>query len=452
MNTNVKNPAGATVTPIKSAAELALADAFRAAEGVLPGNAEVLRLRQEAFDLVAREGLPHRRVESWKYTDLRTLMRSVAPLAAEPDAKQREAAVQITTGLPLPGAAVFSFVNGYATELPSLGGIEVVRLRDALANGHPLIASHLAQVFPVPDDRAVALNAAFMADGLIVRVPAGISLEQSIHLDFRYVGEAAATHPRVLVVVEPGASLKLVESHVGPAGIEHQSNAVVEIAVGDEANVEHVRLNRLGDKALSLSTLAVSLGRSANFETLSMTTDTAISRHQVYLRFAGEEATAALRGTAMLRGRQHADSTLFVDHAVPGGTSRELFKHVIDDEATGVFQGKIVVRPHAQKTDGRMMSSTLLLGEAATMNNKPELEIFADDVQCGHGATVGSLDDDMLFYLMARGLPRQEAEALLVQAFVAEAVEEGVSDEALRDDLIGTIGVWLLERADRSTT
>jgi Fe-S cluster assembly protein SufD len=169
------------------------------------------------------------------------------------------------------------------------------------------------------------------------------------------------------------------------------------------------------------------------------------ARHQVFLAFAGEHSRANVNGATMLNGKQHADTTLLLDHAAAHCESRELFKTVIDDEATGVFQGKIIVRPHAQKTDGRMMSAALLLSEGGTMNNKPELEIFADDVQCGHGATCGALDEDLLFYLMARGLPRAEAESLMVQAFLGQAVEM-IDHEPTREALVAMVENWLRSR------
>jgi Fe-S cluster assembly protein SufD len=168
----------------------------------------------------------------------------------------------------------------------------------------------------------------------------------------------------------------------------------------------------------------------------------AMARHQILARFLGEAAKLNLGGVTMLDGARHADTTLIVDHAVPGGQSRELFKTVVDDRAVGVFQGKIIVRPHAQKTDGKMMSAALLLSEEAAMSNKPELEIFADDVQCGHGATCGALDKNLLFYLMARGIPRLEAQALLIRSFLGEAIEL-VSDASLQEALLGLVDEWL---------
>jgi Fe-S cluster assembly protein SufD len=210
--------------------------------------------------------------------------------------------------------------------------------------------------------------------------------------------------------------------------------------------VRHVRLNAEGRDALALSTLAAKLGAHVSFDSLNVVVGSAASRHQVYLAYAGEHATANVNGAAMLKDGQHADTTLLVDHAVPHGESRELFRTAIDGDATGVFQGKIIVRPHAQKTDGRMRSDALLLSEAGAMNNKPELEIFADDVQCAHGATCGQLDETLLFYLMARGLPKAEAENLMVQAFLGEAVE-GVEHEGAKKALIGVVESWLKTRA-----
>jgi Fe-S cluster assembly protein SufD len=216
--------------------------------------------------------------------------------------------------------------------------------------------------------------------------------------------------------------------------------------VRDKASVRHVRLNAEGSHALALSTLTAKLGAHVSFDTLNVVTGSAVSRHQVFLTCAGEHSNVNINGATMLKARQHADTTLLVDHAVPHCNSRELFKTGIDGDATGVFQGKIIVPHHAQKTDGRMMSAALLLEEGGSMNNKPELEIFADDVQCAHGATCGQLDEDLLFYLMARGLPKKEAESLLVQAFLGEALEF-VENEAAREALVGTVEGWLRARS-----
>jgi Fe-S cluster assembly protein SufD len=170
-----------------------------------------------------------------------------------------------------------------------------------------------------------------------------------------------------------------------------------------------------------------------------------VTRNQLFVRCAGEGSTIGLRGANLLRSHQHSDTTLVLDHAVPGCNSREVFKSVLDDESRGVFQGKIIVRAGAQKSDARMMTNALLLSDAAEADNKPELEIFADDVQCGHGATAGALDENLKFYLMARGIPESEAESLLIQAFVGDAVE-AVSHEGVKDALMAAVVRWLAER------
>jgi Fe-S cluster assembly protein SufD len=235
----------------------------------------------------------------------------------------------------------------------------------------------------------------------------------------------------------------LVESHEGSG--EYQVNSALELVVGDEAHVDHIKITGAGAGALHVSTLMAAIGAHARFNEFLFTSGAAIVRNQLFVRFAGEGTIAHICGASLLRGREHADTTVIADHAAGGCTSREVFKSVLDDEARGVFQGKIIVRPHAQKTDAKMATHALLLSETAEADNKPELEIFADDVQCGHGATSGDLDEDLLFYLRARGIPAKEAQALLIQAFVGEAVE-GIEHAGLRDALMEQVVAWLEQR------
>jgi Fe-S cluster assembly protein SufD len=250
---------------------------------------------------------------------------------------------------------------------------------------------------------------------------------------------------RSLVVIEEGARAMLVESHEGPAGSDYQVNAALELFVGDRAHVDHVKIIGEGADALHVSTLAAAIAARARFNSFTFTTGGAVVRNQLFLKFDGEGTVAAIRGASLLKSRQHADTTLVADHIARDCQSREVFKTVLDDEGHGVFQGRIIVRPHAQKTDAKMMTQALLLSERAEADNKPELEIFADDVQCGHGATAGALDDELKFYLMARGIPASEAEALLIQAFLGEAIE-GIEHAGLREALMESIANWLRER------
>jgi len=436
----------ADVTLMKTPAETALAQAFESARTALPGEAES---RAQAFEQFNLRGLPHRRVEEFKYTDLRALLREIAPFVKTPSAGEAKAALKDAKALAGVEALQVPFVNGhFVREMVDLGAlpenIEIVPLAEALANGH----NWLAKLSPVPwanDNPVYQLNTSFMADGVMIRVAGPV--ETPVHLRFVTAASAAvATATRVLVVVEEGASMTLLETHESTDGANHQPNDVVEMIAGDRTNVQHVRVNAEGDKALALSTLAAKIGGEAVFNSINVVAGAATSRHQVFAILDGENTNLRVNGATMLKGSQHGDSTLVVEHGAPHCESRELFKTVVDDDATGVFQGKIIVPHHAQKTDGRMMSAALLLEEGASMNNKPELEIFADDVQCAHGATCGQLDEDLLFYLMARGLPRKEAESLLVQAFLGESLEF-VENETVREALIGTVEGWLKARS-----
>jgi Fe-S cluster assembly protein SufD len=438
----------AEVRPIKTVAETALAANFAALRRALPGAGAVAALREDAFKRFENEGLPHRRVEEWKYTDLRALMRDAKPLAGVPDAAAKARAEAAGGMLASIEARRIVFVDGaFVPELSDLAdleaGLAISSMGRALATGDPRLLARIGRVVPT-DDVAVALNTAFMGDGAVIHIAAGAALARPIHLVFFNAGgEGASVFARSLVVVGKGARAMLVESHEGSG--EYQVNSALELEVGDEAHVDHIKITGAGAGALHVSTLMAAIGAHARFNEFLFTSGAAIVRNQLFVRFAGEGTIAHICGASLLRGREHADTTVIADHAAGGCTSREVFKSVLDDEARGVFQGKIIVRPHAQKTDAKMATHALLLSETAEADNKPELEIFADDVQCGHGATSGDLDEDLLFYLRARGIPAKEAQALLIQAFVGEAVE-GIEHAGLRDALMEQVVAWLEQR------
>lgn len=435
---------------IKTAAEEGLAEAFAGARAKLPGNGAVLSLRDQAFHTFEAKGLPHRRVEEWKYTDLRALMRDAKPLAAPPDAAAKERAKQANTLIGDIDRRRVVFVDGVFTpELSDLAGLErglsIRSMAEALAQGDAAVTAHLGKV-AVNDDVAVALNTAFMGDGAVIRVGEGIVVEHPIHLVFVTSSDKpVATFARSLVVVEQGARVMLVEGYAGPAGPDYQVNSALELVIADDAHVDHVKLIGEGADALHVSSLMAAVGARARFNDFTFVTGGLTVRNQLFVQFNGEETIARIHGANLLKGRQHADNTLVADHAVGRCQSRELFKSVLDGESRGVFQGKITVQQHAQKTDAKMLANALLLSETAEADAKPELEIFADDVVCGHGATAGALDEDLLFYLRARGIPPKQAEALLVQAFVGEAVE-GIEHAGLREVLMENVAAWLAAR------
>lgn len=434
----------ADIRPIRTPAEQALI----AELGGLPAGTDRLAdLRHAAARSFEEHGLPHRRVEEWKYTDLRTLMRDAVPVAGTAAVAEADARA---TALREVDARRIVLANGAVVpELSDLAGLEegltITTLAGAIASGDEVL-SRIGGILPGRYDAALALNTALARDGVVVTVAPGTEIARPIHVAHVFAGDtAAASYARSLVVVGAGAKLTYVESFEGPEAVAYQANSVTEFVVGDEAHLDVVRLQQEGASAFHLSTILFDIGRHAKVHAFTFATGAAVARTSLYATLSGDASRIGFNGASLLKGRQHSDSTLFVDHQVPGCESRELFKTVLDDSSRGVFQGKIVVRQAAQKTDGRMMSRALLLGEDAEMDNKPELEIFADDVACGHGATCGDIDEELLFYLRARGIPLKEAQSLLVQAFVGEAIET-VEHDGLREALVEQAEAWLKAR------
>jgi Fe-S cluster assembly protein SufD len=428
----------------------ALSDIFAIAQDRLPGAGKVAELRRQAFEAYERAGLPHRRIEDWKYTDLRALMREVLPVAAAPDAAALKRAAAALKLHAIAGVRRLVLVDGtFAPKLSETGSLEnglgIRSLRDVLEAGDgPLQAQLFA---PDNSDAMVALNTAMMTDGLVIEVADGAVLTQPLHIVHIASGAApVAMFTRSLFKFGKGASATLVESYIADGGAKaYQAHDSTIISIGDGARLDHVRLVEDGREAFNISSSQVTLGARAHFNTFGMTRGSNASRYQATIAVAGEGSRVETNGVNLLNGRQHADTTLFLDHAVPNCASREIFRAVVDDRAHSVFQGRIIVRPKAQKTDAKMMTRALLLSDEAEADNKPELEIFADDVTCGHGATTGALDESLLFYLRARGLSEKEAQALLIQAFVGEAIES-IANDALRELAIAAAHRWLVAR------
>ena len=435
----------AEVRPLRTAAESALAESFALARDRLPGADGVAALRDEAFRRFQAEGLPSRRVEEWKYTDLRALMREAKPLALLPDAAAKRRATQSGRPLSIEARRIVLVDGSFVPELSDLAdlepGLAVRSMAAALATGDPQVVGRIGKVVPTAD-LAVALNTAFMGDGVLITIAPGATLVRPLQLAFINGGSGAgAVFMRSLAIIGQGARAMLVESHEGSG--DFQVITALELEIDDASHVDYVKITRSG--TLHVSTLMAAVGARARFNAFLFTAGGQIVRNQLFLQLKGEGTVAGMRGASLLRGRQHVDTTLVADHIAQGCTSREMFKSAVDEEARSVFQGKIIVRPNAQKTDARMATHALLLSEAAEADNKPELEIFADDVQCGHGATAGALNEELLFYLRARGVPEKEAQALLVQAFIGEAVE-GIEHAGLRDALMEEAVAWLAAR------
>jgi FeS assembly protein SufD len=441
------------VQQFRTKGEQGFLDIFEQAADALPGARDpfVSGLRRKAIEVYGRLGLPHRRVEAWKYTDLRSRLSDAYPLLSATGAAVGEAELSKAIGgdfAVLPAYRLVIVEGDLRADLSDLSGlkaagVEVISLAQALEKPSAWLKKTLGHVNPREDDPVLALNTALMTGGVALRIGADVTLDRPIHLiQLDGKGEAASAVTRNVVIAEPGSSAMVLESYGGFGNGGLQRNAVTEVVISDKAALHHVKLQREGGDALHLTTWLVKLGADARYEAFQFSLGAALARNQIYAQFTGEGSQANISGAFLLRDRQHCDTTILVEHLVPRCGTRELLKAVLDQEARGVFQGKIIVAPGAQKTDSKQMAQGLLLSEGAEFDSKPELEIFADDVVCGHGSTSGQIDEDLLFYLEARGIPEPEARALLIQAFVGEALER-IEDEGLREAFTKAAADWL---------
>ncbi|BAQ17208.1 Fe-S cluster assembly protein SufD [Methyloceanibacter caenitepidi] len=432
-------------------AEQDLLDLFEHAADALPGDAAIAAARKGAIQTYAGLGLPHRRVEEWKYTDLRGALDSVPPLLAEADVAVSDADLEMAIGkafMTLPAYRLVVAAGEFRADLSDVeglrkAGVEIAPLAQMLESPPSWLKASLEEAGGRRDDVVIALNTALMTAGVAVRLPDGLTLQKPIHLiHLDAPGKAGSIYTRNVVVAEEGASATLIESFgtFGVAGL--QRNAVTTVSLAAKSAIHHLKLQREALETIHLNVWAATIGAEARYNAFQVSMGAALARNQVYVRFDGENATTDISGATLARGTQHCDTTLVVEHNVPACESRELFKLVLNDEARGVFQGKIIVAKDAQKTDGKQMSQALLLSETAEFDSKPELEIFADDVVCGHGATSGQIDEELLFYLRARGLPEAQARALLIQAFVGEAFE-ALDDEVIGEAFTAVAAEWL---------
>ncbi len=441
----------ATVTRIKSEAEASLESAFAVARESLPGQAKVQALRDEAAALFACNGLPTRRVEAWHYTDLRAAMRTMLPLA-QPPGKALIAKAGAALAPAAEGQVRAVLIDGYFIDELSVGlitsDITMRPLDVTLAEGDRVAIEILSTPNLGRGDAALALNTAFMQGGVEIDVEPGYHAALPVELiQINSADKPSAIFSRSMVRAGAGSKFTLLERHISLGTEAVQKNDALVLFTSGRSQVEHVFVReRAPDSQTHVHSLLLNVWEDVKLNSFALVEGGGLLRRQIFARFESERAELSLSGSTLLRGKDHADTTLVVDHANPHNSSREYFKHIVDGSATGVFQGKIIVAPHAQKTEGMMKSQTILTGVDAAMYNKPELEIFADDVTCGHGATVGALDPVQLFYAMSRGLPRADAETLLLEAFAGDAIDR-VADESLRDMLIARVRSWLQRRA-----
>jgi len=437
------------VAVMKTKAEQAISESFEVAAANLPGSAAVQARRAQAIGAFSGLGLPHRRIEEWKYTDLRANLKEVLPAAVEDKTPLTIAELIVALGpLAHVDAHRIVFVNGHyragLSDTADAAGLTISTIGKALQSASEEVLAGLAST-PEGGDAVEALNTAFMTDGAIVEVAKGAVVDKPLLMIFVRAGsEANAVTVRNLINTGEGASATLIEADIVLPGAVRDAhlNALTEVSVGKGATLDHVKVAVDEGKSLHLSNWEVRLAADASYRGFQFSSGLGFARNGINVLFNGEGSKLDLSGAYLARHSEHVDTTLVVDHAVPHCESRELFKGVLDGHGRGVFQGKIIVRPDAQKTDGKQMSQALMLSEDAEFDSKPELEIYADDVVCGHGTTSAELDPDLLFYCRSRGIPEKEARALMIESFIGEALDK-VEHEGLREALASYAMQWL---------
>jgi len=403
------------------------------------------KLRDDAFARFLEAGFPTTHDEDWRFTNVSAIAKTPFRLAAATD----EVSKKVFDAWTLPGAACqLVFVDGkFVRELCSpnaQNGVTVTSLADALDTNPASVEPHLGRYLNTERDAFAALNTAFLADGAFIHVKKGVVVEQPIHLLFVSTASDAPTmtHPRNLIVAEEQSQLAVVEDYVSLGTAVAFCNTATELIAADSAVVSHYMLEREDTQAFNISTLRLQQGRSANVATHSVLLGGGLVRNNVHPVLAGEGAECLINGLFIGQGRQHLDNYMLVEHAQPHCSSRQFYNGILDGQSHGVFHGRIIVHKDAQKTDAKQTNRNLLLSDDAQIDTKPQLEIYADDVKCTHGATIGQMDETALFYLRSRGIDEPSARKLLLLAFANECLDR-MKEDGVKTYLAGLINSHL---------
>ena len=393
--------------------------------------------RERAAASFAGVGYPTVRLEDWRFTN-------VAPIAAAEFPAARGVFTQapaLVESVRVAGAVLLAICNGeFVPALSDLStlpkGLKIVGLRDGARDHADGLEQHLARTFEIAAHPFAALNTSFLDDGVAVFIAKGAALETPIHIVNVTGGEAGAVtaHPRVLVVAGENSQARIAHTFIGVAGAAYFTNSVAEIIVGEGAIIDYYTDQRESESAFHVANLQAQVSARGVFSSHAFLTGARIMRHDIGIALRGEGADCTMNGVYLADGDRLIDTHTSLDHAMPHCTSHELYKGILAGKARAVFNGRIIVRLDAQKTDAKQTNRALLLSDEATINSNPQLEIFADDVKCTHGAAVGQLDEEAMFYLMARGLSRLEARDMLLHAFAGEVLD-GVKIPALREQI-----------------
>ncbi|MBP6058334.1 MAG: Fe-S cluster assembly protein SufD [Nitrosomonas sp.] len=381
------------------------------------------QLRAQAIDHVGTQRLPNKRDEEWRFTDISSL----AHLPYQPSQPEYNLQAQDIEHLYLKEAKNrLVFVDGhYSPQLSTTIDPTVLMIGNLpafLSTHASMLESHLGQYAKFDNNVFTALNTAFLRDGALIVVPKNTAIAEPIHLLFIATQNEVTSYPRCLLIGETGSNVTLVEDYVALQQATYITNSVTEISLAANAHAKHIRIQRESTRAFHLANCVVSLAHASNYQSVSISLGSQISRYNLDVGLTDEAAECTIDGLTLISDRQLADTHTCIDHLKPNGTSRQQHKCIVDDAAHAVFNGKIMVRPHAQRTNSAQSSRNLLLSKTAQVDTKPQLEIFADDVKCAHGATVGQLDQEEIFYLESRGLSEIAARNLLTYAFGAEII------------------------------
>ena len=426
-------------------------DRFAAIGPSLPGATSpwLAALRHDAIERFKEIGFPTPRLEAWKYTDLRRMLRTEFALAS--NSPTALAAPQLDTWLLAGTPHLLVFIDGvFAPAHSAIGalpsGVRLEPLGAVLATDPAALEQHLGRIVGLKTAATASLNTAFMGDGAVLRLDPGAVIEHPVQLLFVSTGGASTVaYPRNLVVAGEGSRATIVETYAGIDASAGWTNAVTEITVGPGAALQHFKLQQSAAESYHTGLTRVRIERDGAYTSFVMSTGARLARNEIGVVIAGDGAECRLNGAYALRGRQHADNTTVVEHVGTHCNSRQVYKGVVDERARAVFQGTVVVHPGAQGTNAHQLNRNLLLSPNARADSKPELIIHADDVKCSHGATVGDLDADAMFYLRARGIDPAEARALLIEAFVGELFDD-VAQPAVKARLAELLAAWLDRR------
>ncbi len=393
--------------------------------------------RESAAKQFAAVGYPTTRDEDWRFTNVRPIAEANWPLA-QGGFEQAEALV---ASVNVPGSVRLAIVNGqFAAGLSDLStlpkGLRIASLRDGARDAADGIETHLGKVFNLATHPFAALNTAFLDDGVAIMVTAGAAVETPVHIVIVTGGDGkpVVAHPRVLIVAGENSQVRVAQTFIGVPGDEYFNNTVAEVHVGQGALVQLYTDQRESDQAFHVANIQAHVEAKGVFESHAFSTGGRIMRHDIGIGLKGEGADCTMNGVYLADGERLMDTHTSLDHAMPHCTSHEIYKGILAGKAKAVFNGRIIVQLDAQKTDAKQTNRALLLSDEATINSNPQLEIFADDVKCTHGAAVGQLDEEALFYLQARGLNRADARDMLLHAFAGEVIA-GLKIPALREQI-----------------